>query len=227
MNEFSNKCEDPLTTFVINLDTATERWEHYKDKGCKRWSATSYDEISVNSLDIKRLISYHNLSMKEHLCKLACLKSHMNLWRYITQNQMNNILVLEDDADLVRPVPPTYKFRKDGITYLGGYTSHVHVTKGAKKIDLPEGIHIINHNEYRVLMTMAYFIPNWKVAEKLLNNMEYAERWRCIDIMMRDFTGLTQSISYPASFKERPTQSQIKKKKRSKFANEFYEMVKV
>ena len=216
---------DKLTTFVINLDSATDRWDYYKDKGVKRWSATSYDEISVNSPDIKKMISYHNLSMKEHLCKLACLKSHVNLWRYISTNQMNNILVLEDDAELVNPVPDLDKFRDDGITYLGGYTSDIHVTKGPKKIDLPNGIHIINHNEYRMLMTVAYYIPNWKVAEKLVNNIMYAERWRAIDIMIRDFTGLTQSISYPASFRERPVESQIRKKKK-KFSNEFYELVK-
>ncbi len=217
---------DPLKTFVINLDSATERWEHYKDKGCKRWSATSYDEISISDPNIKKMVSYHNLSMKEHLCKLACFKSHTNLWRYIVQNSLNNVLILEDDAQLVNPVPDLDKFRDDGITYLGGYTSNVAVTKGAKKVDLPEGISIINHNEYRVLMTVAYFIPNWKVAEKLMNNITYAKRYRAIDIMMRDFTGLTQSISYPASFKERPTQSQIKNKKRNKFSNEFYELVK-
>jgi len=216
----------PIKTFVINLDSATERWEHYKDKGCKRWSATSYDEISISDPNIKKMVSYHNLSMKEHLCKLACFKSHTNLWRYIVQNSLNNVLILEDDAQLVNPVPDLDKFRDDGITYLGGYTSNVAVTKGAKKVDLPEGISIINHNEYRVLMTVAYFIPNWKVAEKLLNNITYAKRYRAIDIMMRDFTGLTQSISYPASFKERPLKSQIKKSKKNKFSNEFYELVK-
>lgn len=217
---------DLLRTFVINLDSATDRWDYYKDKGVTRWSATSYDEISVNSPDIKKMISYHNLSMKEHLCKLACLKSHVNLWRYISTNKLNNILVLEDDAELVNPVPDLDKFRDDGITYLGGYTSHVQVTKGPKKISLEKGIHIINHNEYRMLMTVAYYIPNWKVAEKLVNNIMYAERYRAIDVMIRDFTGLTQSISYPASFRERPVESQIKKRKKKKFSNEFYELVK-
>jgi len=77
-----------------------------------------------------------------------------------------------------------------------------------------------------MLMTVAYYIPNWKVAEKLVNNIMYAERWRAIDVMIRDFTGLTQSISYPASFRERPVESQIKKRKKKKFSNEFYELVK-
>ena len=221
-----NKCEDPLTTWVINLDSATDRWSHYEDKGYNRWSATSFDEISQSDPDLKKMVSYHNLSMKEHLCKLACFRSHTNLWKYIVKHQLTNILILEDDADLVRPVPPTYKFRNDGICWLGGYTSHIAVTKGPKKVDLPEGISIVNQNEYRVLMTVAYFIPNWKVAEKLLNNITYAKRYRAIDIMMKDFTGLTLSISYPGSFKERPVESQIKKSKKNKFSNEFYELVK-
>ena len=213
-----------FTTFVINMDSATERWDYYKDKGVKRWSATNYDEIRVSSKEILRMTSYYNLSMKEHLCKIACLKSHTNLWRYIADNKMDNVLVLEDDAELVNPVPDINNFPRDGITYLGGYTSHPLVTKGPKKISLDQGIHLINHDEYRVLMTVAYFIPTWEVAQKLIDFIDNCKRYRAIDCMIKDME-IPLSLSYPASFKERPIESQIRKKKK-KFSNEFYERVK-
>ena len=213
-----------FTTFVVNMDSATDRWDYYKDKGVKRWSATNYDEIKVSSPDIARMTSYYNLSMKEHLCKLACFKSHTNLWRYIASNKMNNILILEDDAELVNPVPDINNFPRDAMTYLGGYTSHPQVTKGAKKISLDKGIHLINHDEYRVLMTVAYFIPTYEVAQKLIDFIDNSKRWRAIDCMIKDME-IPLYLSYPGSFKERPVESQIRKKKK-KFSNEFYELVK-
>jgi len=211
-------------TFVINMDSATDRWDYYKDKGVKRWSATNYDEIRVSSPDIARMTSYYNLSMKEHLCKLACFKSHTNLWRYIADNKMNKVLILEDDAELVNPVPDINNFPRDGITYLGGFTCHPLITKGPKKISLDRGIHLINHDEYRVLQTVAYFIPTWEVAQKMIDFIDKKERWRAIDCMFKDM-GVPLSLSYPASFRERPVKSQIRKN-RKKFSNEFYELVK-
>jgi len=212
-------------TFVINMDSATDRWEYFKDKGVRRWSANNYDEIKLSSPDISRMISYPTLSMKEHLCKIACLKSHVGLWRYIATNKMNNILVLEDDAQLVNPVPDINNFSKDGITYLGGYTANMVMTKGPKKIQFENGIHKVDLKEYRVLMTVAYFIPTWEVAQRLLENIENAERLRAIDCMFKKFKGVSFYLSYPGSFKERPVDSQIRKKKK-KFSNEFYELVK-
>ena len=214
-----------FTTFVINMDSATDRWDYYKDKGVKRWSATNYDEIKVSSPDIARMTSYYNLSMKEHLCKIACLRSHVNLWRYIATNKMNNILVLEDDAQLVNPVPDINNFPQDGICYLGGYTGSVKMTEGPKKIQFENGIHKVDFNNYRVLMTVAYFIPNWEIAQKLVENIDNAERWRALDCMFNKFKGVSFYLSYPGSFKERPVNSQIRKDKK-KFSNEFYEVVK-
>tara|TARA_A100001201_G_scaffold142981_1_gene142814 strand:+ start:1204 stop:1857 length:654 start_codon:yes stop_codon:yes gene_type:complete len=214
-----------FTTFVINMDTATDRWEYFKDKGVTRWSATDYRDIKVFSPDISRMISYHNISMKEHLCKIGCLKSHLNLWRYIAMNKMNNILVLEDDAQLVNPVPDINNFPQDGITYLGGFTSNVKMTEGPKKIEFENGIHKVDFNNYRVLMTVSYFIPTWEVAKKLVENVDNAERWRAVDCMLHKFKEVSFYLSYPGSFKEKAIPSQTRKNQK-KFSNEFYELVK-
>lgn len=215
-----------MRTFVINLDKAVERWSFYRDQdGIERWSATSFEEIKVSDPTIPKMISYHNLSMREHLCKLGAFKSHYNLWRYIAQSKLNNVLILEDDAEKVNELPDESILPTDGITYFGGYTSHVHVTKGPKKCDsFVNGVNKLP-TDYRMLMLMAYYIPTWQVAEKLVNNVERHDRWRAIDCMMYDFTGFTTNVYYPACFIERPVESQIRKNKK-KFSNEFYEVVK-
>ena len=211
-----------MKTFVINLDHATDRWEHYKDKGCTRWSATNFDEIKVNDPLIPKLISYYNISMKEHLCKIGCIKSHMNLWRYIVQTKLDDILILEDDAHLIDMVPedlPT-----DGMTYLGGFTSHPKITKGPLKPEFIDGIQELDKTKYRMVMTMSYYIPTWTIAEKMLNHIDSLKRLRALDVMFYDIP-IKNYVSYPASFKERPLQSQIRKDKK-KFSNEFYELSK-
>jgi len=152
---------------VINLDHSKDRWEHYKDKGCTRWSATNFDEIKINDKNIQRLISYHNISMKEHLCKIGCIRSHTNLWRYIVQNKMNDVLILEDDADLVHKVPEDLPI--DGLSYLGGFVCHPKITKGPLKPEFVDGIQELDKTKYRMMMTMSYYIPTWTIAEQMLN----------------------------------------------------------
>jgi len=211
-----------MKTFVINLDHATDRWEHYKDKGCKRWSATNFDEIKVNDPLIPKLISYYNISMKEHLCKIGCIKSHTGLWRYIVQNKLNDILILEDDAHLIDMVPENLP--TDGMTYLGGFTCHPKITKGSLKPEFIDGIQELDKTKYRMVMMMSYYIPTWTIAEQMLNHIDSLKRFRAIDIMIHDIP-IKNYVSYPASFKERPLQSQIRKDKK-KFSNEFYELSK-
>jgi GR25 family glycosyltransferase involved in LPS biosynthesis len=212
-----------MRTFVINMDSAVDRWEFYKDKGCTRWAATAYDELSISNPEIARMVSYHNIRAKEHLCKVACMLSHVNLWRYIASNEIDDVTVIEDDAELVNHVPE--KFPQDGLTYLGGYFSNIKVTDGPRTdIELSDGIHVVDHKKYRVLMTVAYYIPNWRVATKLVENFDRMKRTRAIDIMIREFTGISLYVSYPASFREQAIESQIRKKKK-KFSSERYGLV--
>jgi len=212
-----------MKTFVINLDHATDRWEHYKDKGCKRWSATNFDEIKVNDPLIPKLISYYNISMKEHLCKIGCIKSHTGLWRYIVQNKLNDILILEDDAELVGEIPDSSKLPQDGFTYLGGLTFNKIITQGPKKVQLNEGVNHVNNEDFRMIMLVAYYIPHYSIAEKMLNTFDEKERFRMVDTMIYK-TKTNQYLYYPAPFIERNIPSQIRKKK-PKHSNIYYEWI--
>ena len=58
--------------FVINLDSATDRWSHYKDdKRYTRWSATSIDDIPLKHEIWKKMISMWNIQPREHSAKCA------------------------------------------------------------------------------------------------------------------------------------------------------------
>ena len=210
--------------FVINLDSAKDRWEHYKDDDkFTRWSATSKKDLKENDPVFERMISYYNIKPEEHSAKCCCYVSHRNLYRYIVSNKLNKVLILEDDAFQVNELPHPDDLPKDGFTYLGGFSNNLQMVKGPMKVDFQDGVNEIKHNEYRMLMCLAIYIPTWQDARRMYDSLDYNGRCRAVDTMLRNaFT--RQFVYYPAVFVERPDPSQIRKNKK-KFSNSKYEHV--
>jgi len=89
-------------------------------------------------------------------------------------------------------------------------------------IESKEGINILNKDKYRLLMTLAYFIPTWEIAKVMLESVD-KPRIRAIDIMMYN-VDLPIYYQYPASYIEKDIPSTIRDKKR-KHSNEFYQFI--
>lgn len=216
-----------MKIFVINLDKATGRWENYEDdERYTRWSATHYDDLSHDHPIFKDMVSMWNINPNEHKAKCACYLSHTNLWRYIVSNNINDVLILEDDAKLVGKIPDSSMLPQDGFTYLGGLTFNTRLTDGSLSLKgvLTEGINKIDHSKYRMIMCLAIYIPHYSVAFKMLQSATERGRPRAIDVMLRETRRYNQYLLYPAPFIERPDKSQIRKNKR-KHSNEFYEWI--
>jgi len=214
-----------MRIFVVNLDKAKDRWSHFKDdERFTRWSATDYNDLKEDNPIFKDMVSFWNIDPKEHKAKCACYLSHTNIYRYIVQNHLYDTLILEDDAELVGELPDNLP--QDGFTYLGGFTSHLKLTSGPMKVDFDDGINPIKHNEYRMLCCLAIYIPNPRVALKMLQACEKmnGRRPRAVDTMLRDAL-ISQYVYYPAPVIERNIPSQIRKKK-PKHCNEYYEWKK-
>ena len=215
-----------MRIFVINLDRAKDRWDHYKvDERFTRWSATDYNDLPDNHPIFKDMVSYWNIDPNEHKAKCACYLSHTNVYRYIIQNHLYDTLILEDDAEIVGEIPEDLP--QDGFTYLGGFSSHLKLTDGPMKVEFEDGINKIKHNEYRMLCCLAIYIPNPRVALKMLQACEKMEgrRPRAVDTMLRDAM-ISQYVFFPAPVIERKCESTIRKGSRNKFCNEFYEWKK-
>jgi len=213
-----------MKIFVINLEGAVDRWEHYKDKKYNRWLGTHHKELRDDDPRFKKMISYHNINPIEHKSKVGCMVSHLNIWKYIVMNKLDDILILEDDADPVRDIPGSSQLPEDGVVYFGGITWNKKITDGAKKINFNSGINKINFDEYRVLQTMSYYIPKWEIAKEMIESIESRPRYRAIDIMMKEIP-IPFYVWAPAVFVERPVKSQIRSKK-NKFSDESYCWVK-
>ena len=213
-----------MKTFVINLDSATDRWKHYENTDYHRWRATPYQEVTQEQRD--RMCSIWNTPPKTHSCKTACFFSHYSLWEHIAKHKLNDVLILEDDAKVINTaVLKKNSFSRDGITYLGGALHSPKMTDKFIKVELEKGIHLIDFTKYRVLMTMSYYIPEHEIAQKLIKMVDSKKRTRAIDVMLGDIKNnneLNAYISYPASVIERPNESQIQSSSRTKYANELY-----
>lgn len=211
-----------MKIFVINLDSAKDRWEQYKDDDrYTRWPATHYDDLAVTHPIFENMVSYWNIDPKEHKAKCACYISHTSLWKYIVKNKINDVLILEDDAELVGDLPDSSKLPQEGFTYLGGFASHTRLTQGPIKLDFEPGLYEIDYSKYRMLMMLAIYIPHWTIAYKMLQAVEERGRPRAIDTMIKD-TKRQQYLLYPAPFIEKEYPSQIRKNKK-KHSNQFYE----
>ena len=215
---------DSINVFVINLDSAEERWEKYKDKGWNRWKATSVDDLADDHPIFADMVSMWNIPPGEHNNKCACYMSHVSLWEHIIKNDLKNVLILEDDALQIDELPNLEDLPKgNSLTYLGGITYNNRLTDGPLKVDCLDGINEIDYGKFRMIMLLSYFIPNKRVAYKLLQSAKERGRPRAIDTMVKH-AHVSQYLYYPALFVEMPGQSQIREKK-VKFSNKYYHSV--
>lgn len=173
-------------TFVINLENRPDRWNNIQKKfnlELTRWNAVYGKNLA--EAEIKQKTStFCNIFCSYGM--IGCWLSHYYLWQYIVDNNLDNVLVLEDDAEpvdgfdekldmLLKKVPENYD-----LVYLGCFGScddigddivKVLFGKQNKKV-------FINRKESDEFMipslplgTHAYII-SYSGAKKLLKNKE-------------------------------------------------------
>jgi len=193
-----------MRTFYINLDTASERREKFSETGFKRWRATTKEEVP--DFVEKKMMSMYNFGRTRHLARCACFFSHTKLWEYIVEKKLDDVLILEDDAVLMRTPPSEYP--RDSIVYLGGFIHNRKMMNNSNcEIEHKQGINEVPQ-EYRMLGCLAYILPTWQVALSLLNKIYQQKKYRAIDIMLGNI-GIKQYYWFPGCFREEGSPSQI------------------
>lgn len=211
--------------FVINLDKRKDRWHKYKDKGYIRWSATSIDDIDKNDPIVDKMISYHNIRhTDQHLAKIGCWLSHTKLLKHIIDNQLNEVLIIEDDALGIWNEDTSYLL-DDCITYFGGFFSDTQITKKLNRdnLDLVYGLNLVDDTKFKIMTTLSYYVPTWQLAQELYNQVINCKRYRAIDVMYSQ-TDIPKCFIYPSVFSEQRIDSDIRKNKK-KFATCYYEFI--
>lgn len=187
------KCGSPKK-YVINMNHDKEKMIHHK--GVMKWEAVIGKHIHIDCVKSSKLYCRHNTKDSKIQGIYGCLQSHLGLLKYIVDEKINNICVLEDDSTSDFEVPQEL-INSNHITYIGGWL----VNKKMKDIKLPveekkhlkEGINELKSS--RVLTTRAYYIPKWEHAEGLLNYIKEKKVWKAYDIMMSEYVN---HLYYPA-----------------------------
>lgn len=216
-------CKNDINKFVITLKDS-ERSPKWINTEYQLFDAVNGKELSYDCESCKKMISYHNIrNTPQHLGKTGCLLSHLKLLKHIWENKLNKVIVVEDDALQVNPLPEDLP---NTFTYLGGFFANKKITsKDPIEINSENGVNILPKN-YRMICTLSYYIPKWEIAKEIFNKIMNSKRWRAIDIMYGDLIDNPNYI-YPAIYIEEPYDSQIMNKKKKKFANEFYKISKI
>jgi len=204
--------------FVISLKDS-ERLPKWKDTEYKHFEAVNGKELTYDCESCNKMVSYHNVrNTPQHLGKTGCFLSHMKILKHIVEYKLNKVIVVEDDALQVNPLPESLP---DTFTYLGGFIGNKKITSKEKiQIEHNEGINTLDSEKYRMITTLSYYIPKWEIAKEILEDLLKLKRWRAIDIVYGNIIK-NPSYIYPAIYIEEPYESQIQNKK-NKFANEKY-----
>jgi hypothetical protein len=142
----------------------------------------------------------------------------------IVLNDLSNVLIVEDDALQVNDLPDISHLPEDSITYFGGYIANKKITNREKfTIEHLEGLNVLE-DKYRMLTTLAYFVPNAQIAKNIVDKLKSLKRWRAIDISLPEVLD-KKYYWYPARFIEEPFSSTIRPTK-SEFANEHFKLTR-
>src|SRR5438477_11440696 len=94
-------------TFVINLKKRTDRWntinKSFSGTGIKlmRWNAVYGKDLKKDM--IKKITTpFCNRFCSDFM--IGCWLSHYTLWQWIVKKNLDNVLILEDDAVPVGPI---------------------------------------------------------------------------------------------------------------------------
>ena len=206
--------------FVISMKNS-KRLPQWIGTEYKHFEAVNGKEMDYDSESCNKMVSYHNIRRTpQHLGKVGCFLSHMKLLKHIVDNKINKAIVVEDDALQVNQLPEDL-LTVDRFTYLGGFIMNKKITsKEPIQIDHKTGFNMLDE-KYRMICTVAYYIPTYQIAEDLYKQLMAMKRWRAIDITYGNIIKNPLYV-YPAVYLEEYGESQITNVKKTKFANEFY-----
>ena len=164
--------------WVINLDRRQDRWKKTKErlnnigiKNINRWRAEDVNNIKKSK----------NIGERITINELACLKSHLYLWKYLVKNCIDCAIIFEDDIvigesinknDISKEIKKNIGFN---ILFLG-YCK----TNNSSKLSSRIGSALCLHAYVITKPTMRRLI---KITEQYLNNDNIPP----IDLITRDY----------------------------------------
>jgi hypothetical protein len=173
-----------MRIFVINA--YDDRMEKYNSK-YELFQAVWWEDVTEE--ETKKYYFRHNAKMELRKKIVACSQSHKKLLLKIIQENLEDVIIMEDDAILDFSRLDELKGLKN-FTYIGGEITSK-LMKDMKKFrdeekadvihSLCKGVNKIEPEYFKIGQTCGYFIPNAEVAQKIHSNLPNGEKERGID----------------------------------------------
>jgi GR25 family glycosyltransferase involved in LPS biosynthesis len=175
-----------MRVFVINA-YADRKDKYLSDSRYELYPAILWENVSDD--DIDDYYFRHNAKKEYRKKVIACSKSHKQLLLKIIIEDLKNVLIMEDHA-IIEDWKELELLEEEGLTdfcYVGGQMN-APLMKDFKtfpkddiQYNFSKGVNPIDPKEERIDQTCGYFIPNAKVAQKLLSLIPNGKKARAID----------------------------------------------
>jgi len=188
-----------INIFVINI--SDERWERYKDdERFTRWKGIDGQQLDMDFIN-QEYITMWNANESHKRSVAGCSESHLSLLRYIYENKIDDVLIVEDDTIVDFNRLSQVKDIKE-FCYLGGRFQSPTLKKKLcrENISVQDGFNNIDTNHFTITGGHAYFIPTFDIAESLYINIMSRSKRRAIDAEFRRLQkgGKIKKFIYPA-----------------------------
>ena len=182
MNILNKYCDNIFVITIDRFNRKTIMNERLKDVQFE-----FYDGVDGSLLTDEQYNEYLNNRMpdtpKLNRGQLGCALSHINLYKHIYENKLNNVLILEDDAILTDNVFKLDEYFSQLTSYefifFGLVNEHINYDKYIKpnysKNILKLNRDMVNNNRMLILEgTNAYFIKDYNFLKNLI---DFQSKW--------------------------------------------------
>lgn len=177
------------SVFVINI--SDKRWEKYsQDKNNIYNRFLGVDGSTLDLEEYKKYVFYWNKSEKGRRGAIGCSESHMNMMKYIYENKLNHVIVIEDDAIIDFSRLDELDDIK-GFCFIGGrlqatklkddnvFQSQIKKTLELKKLNK------IDTDKYIVTGAHGLYFDTWETAKDIFDDIHKQTRRRISDVELK------------------------------------------
>ncbi len=189
-----------MKVFVITI--SDKRWDKYKnDTRYIRWDGVIGKDLPPVALN--NFVTMWNAKLSHKQSVAGCATSHLELMKYIIDNKINDVLIIEDDAlvdfDLINK---KILHGIEGMIYFGGRFQSPVLKKKLNKLDIKvnDGLNTIDTNLFTITGGHGYYFPSYQDCEDIYYKIVSKERMRAIDSEFRQLQkkDIIKHFIYPA-----------------------------
>lgn len=195
------------TIFVININV--QRWKKYSENTSNIYNR--FEGVDGTQLDLEKYnhyVFYWNKNEKSKRSTIGCAESHLSMMKYIYENKINNVIVIEDDA-LIDFSRLNELDDVKGFCYVGGRfqspilkNDKVFQKEFNKEIFLTQKLNTINPEEFIITGGHGYYFEKYNVAKDIFDDIQSQKRQRAIDVefkrIQKNNSQLISQFIYPA-----------------------------